>query len=203
MPPVRRSSRTGPEERLPPGAGRVSLDLLATLGRRRGERPLERLPSTRRLGEWLLAAGLVDDSVAPTPADLERARALREALQRLAAAVVAGAAPDPADAAVVDATARAQVPAPRLLLTGSPPFLTARPTTGSVDAALAAVARDGIDLLTGPSAAQLRICAADPCARVYLDPSGRRRYCSSQRCGSRSRVAAHRERRRLTGQEDR
>ncbi|GAA2083329.1 hypothetical protein GCM10009801_43710 [Streptomyces albiaxialis] len=41
------------------------------------------------------------------------------------------------------------------------------------------------------------VCAADGCARVFLDdgPGTRRRYCSPA-CASRARVAAHRRRRR-------
>ncbi|MDA2805001.1 CGNR zinc finger domain-containing protein [Nocardiopsis suaedae] len=44
------------------------------------------------------------------------------------------------------------------------------------------------------------VCAAPGCDRLFLDPGtgGRRRYCSA-RCGTRTRVAAHRRRARGPG----
>ena len=60
---------------------------------------------------------------------------------------------------------------------------------------LAVVARDAVELLTDPVAcAALRQCAGDNCAIVYLDTSRgrRRRWCSSDTCGNRERVARHR-----------
>ncbi|MFD7638988.1 CGNR zinc finger domain-containing protein, partial [Streptomyces sp. NPDC059873] len=44
--------------------------------------------------------------------------------------------------------------------------------------------------------ARLRECEGDSCRRVYLDTSRgrRRRWCSSEVCGNRERVARHRRR---------
>ncbi|WP_241194234.1 CGNR zinc finger domain-containing protein, partial [Streptomyces sp. SID10115] len=64
-------------------------------------------------------------------------------------------------------------------------------------ALVAAVARDAVDLLTDPVArALLRQCEGDNCPIVYLDTSRgrRRRWCSSEVCGNRERVARHRRR---------
>ncbi len=64
-------------------------------------------------------------------------------------------------------------------------------------ALLAAVARDAVELLTDPVArAGLRQCEGDNCPIVYLDTSRgrRRRWCSSEVCGNRERVARHRRR---------
>ncbi|MFB6619896.1 CGNR zinc finger domain-containing protein [Streptomyces sp. NPDC085524] len=94
------------------------------------------------------------------------------------------------------------------LAAGSPPGLCAvrdqdghlvRELCGGVEcgALLAAVARDAVELLTDPGdLALLRACAGDGCARVYLDTSRghRRRWCSSELCGNRERVARHRRR---------
>ncbi|MGW1723236.1 CGNR zinc finger domain-containing protein [Streptomyces sp. NPDC002306] len=68
-------------------------------------------------------------------------------------------------------------------------------------ALLAAVARDCVELLTDPVArAGLRQCEGDNCPIVYLDTSRgrRRRWCSSEVCGNRERVARHRRRAALT-----
>ncbi|WP_206189370.1 CGNR zinc finger domain-containing protein, partial [Streptomyces prasinus] len=64
-------------------------------------------------------------------------------------------------------------------------------------ALLAVIARDAVDLLTDPLArACLRQCEGDSCPIVYLDTSRgrRRRWCSSEVCGNRERVARHRRR---------
>ncbi|MDX3069560.1 CGNR zinc finger domain-containing protein, partial [Streptomyces sp. ND04-05B] len=62
---------------------------------------------------------------------------------------------------------------------------------------LALIARDTVELLTDPAArAALRRCAGDNCPIVYVDTSRgrRRRWCSSEICGNRERVARHRRR---------
>ena len=66
------------------------------------------------------------------------------------------------------------------------------PSTGI--AVLSAVARDGINVLTGTIAGRLRECEGGDCRLVFLDASrpGSRRWCSMERCGNRAKVRAHR-----------
>jgi predicted RNA-binding Zn ribbon-like protein len=62
---------------------------------------------------------------------------------------------------------------------------------------LGAIARDAVELLTDPVArAGLRQCEGDNCPIIYVDSSRgrRRRWCSSEVCGNRERVARHRRR---------
>ncbi|MBI0300732.1 CGNR zinc finger domain-containing protein, partial [Streptomyces sp. PRKS01-29] len=64
-------------------------------------------------------------------------------------------------------------------------------------ALLSQIARDAVQLLTDPVArGQLRRCAGETCSMLYLDTSRgrRRRWCSSEVCGNRERVARHRRR---------
>lgn len=64
-------------------------------------------------------------------------------------------------------------------------------------ALLGALARDAVELLTDPVArAGLRQCEGDNCPILYVDTSRghRRRWCSSEVCGNRERVARHRRR---------
>lgn len=179
--------------------GRLSLDLLATVGQRSG-RQVERLIDPGRLGQWLAAQRL------PVPAqlgerELARARQLREALQRLVAAAVRGEPAARLDLALVNEVAAAPAPPPVLRNNPRPPppLLTRRAAPVTVDDALAAVARDAVDLLAGPQLRDLACCASDTCELYYLDPGHRRRYCDPRRCGTRARVAAHRARRAGTG----
>lgn len=45
------------------------------------------------------------------------------------------------------------------------------------------------DLLTGPSREHVRTCPS--CGWLFLDPRGRRRWCSMATCGNRAKVRAH------------
>lgn len=57
---------------------------------------------------------------------------------------------------------------------------------------MATVARDAVELLTGPFEHRIRTCAAEVCHLAYVDTSrpGRRRWCSREHCGSRHKVRA-------------
>ena len=96
---------------------------------------------------------------------------------------------------MVNAVAAEPTPVPRLVLddAGLP---VAAPTTITAGQALAQLARDGIDVLTGPDAVRLHQCERDTCATFFLDPSRgpHRRWCSSKTCGNQARVSAHRAR---------
>jgi len=170
--------------------GAAWLDLVATVGSRYAAAPTERLDGPARLAEWLEAEGLAPPKP-PGPADLAAARELREALAGLALAALEGLPPEPDAVAILERHLAADRP-PSLLATGSG---LAREAPADVATALGWVARQAADHLAGPRAAQLSACADPECRRLYLDPGGRRRWCSSGRCGSRARVRAYRRRR--------
>lgn len=71
----------------------------------------------------------------------------------------------------------------------------ARPITARQ--VLATVARDAVELFASPKATRLRQCAGNSCRLIFVDTSrpGRRRWCSMERCGNRSKVSAFRTRR--------
>ncbi|WUH93323.1 CGNR zinc finger domain-containing protein [Streptomyces sp. NBC_00433] len=177
--------------------GRVCLDLVAT----RVARPVgERLDRVERVVEWVYGTGLVPTGT-PVRADQGWARGLtdlRALLEDLVGAQLTGTPPPPEAVARLNEVARAAAPpAPRAVL-GADGALT-RALAAPPDAAglLAAVARDAVDLFTDPVArSQLRRCEGENCALVYLDTSRgrRRRWCSSEVCGNRERVARHRRR---------
>jgi predicted RNA-binding Zn ribbon-like protein len=61
---------------------------------------------------------------------------------------------------------------------------------------LSTMARDAIELFTGPTANRIRRCAGSNCSLIFVDTSrpGRRRWCSMERCGNRAKVNAFRSR---------
>jgi predicted RNA-binding Zn ribbon-like protein len=63
---------------------------------------------------------------------------------------------------------------------------------------VSSVARDAIDVFGGPRVARLKRCEGARCSLLFVDTSrsGRRRWCSMERCGNRTKVAAHRRRRK-------
>ncbi|KUJ65026.1 hypothetical protein ACZ90_52760 [Streptomyces albus subsp. albus] len=179
--------------------GRVCLDLLATAGGRPGQAPVDRLDGPDRLRDWLRGAALVPEG---TPLDrvdggwLSRFLTARDLLRRVVRAEWGGQATG-ADLDRLNALAGSAPPAVRAVRTADGTL--ARILGGPPDcgALLALVARDAVDLLTDPVArGQLRECAGERCSLLYLDTSHgrRRRWCSSEVCGNRARVARHRRR---------
>ncbi|MBD0841938.1 MULTISPECIES: CGNR zinc finger domain-containing protein [unclassified Streptomyces] len=183
-------------------AGRICLDLLATT------HPVERLDSVQVLCAWITGSGLVPPGTVLTHADASWLVGFRELRGRVGQ-LVRGALQaeersrrsyDRALAGVND-TARAAPPAPRAVRAQDGLLVRelARPPERA--ALLGAVARDAVELLTDPVArAGLRQCEGDNCPIVYLDTSRgrRRRWCSSEVCGNRERVARHRRRAALS-----
>jgi predicted RNA-binding Zn ribbon-like protein len=165
--------------------GAVWLDLLATLGQAYRAESVERLRNLPALREWLDHEGLTP--VVPlADADVARVRSLREVLRPVVLAVLDG---DPPDVAPLQPWLDADEPLRAVVRDGRP--AAAPPST--LDAALARIVRQAIEQLPG---APLTACADAGCRLAYLDPTGRRRWCSPETCGVKARVRAHRARAR-------
>src|SRR5215470_5466790 len=89
-------------------AGSLSLNLVATVGRRYG-RPVERLTSVGRLRDWLAGVGL-ETRRAPTDDDLARVRYMREDLDALFRSALEGKRPAAAAVERVNACLARSVP---------------------------------------------------------------------------------------------
>ena len=129
-----------------------------------------------------------------TAQDLADVIALRAALWACVDARMAGAElPGPA---VAEINAWARRPAMTWQATADGRRVRATPVT--VAQVLATSATDAVALLTRPAAERLRQCGADDCYLVFVDTSrsGRRRWCSMERCGNRAKVASFRNRHR-------
>lgn len=176
------------ERRFHTTSGRVSLDLVATIGER-WHRRFERLRGPDDLDRWLDAVELSAAEAADTD-DLAAMRRLRGAVEVLAIAAMTGDAYPAEPVEVVNADARGPEPWPQLV------DATATTVVPSHAATRAAIARDAIVLLGGDEARRIRECAADGCALLFLDASrpGNRRWCSMGACGNRHKVARHRAR---------
>lgn len=126
------------------------------------------------------------------PAELDDVRSLREAAYRLFRQRMVGGQLGASDVALVNRLAARAGRFPQLTQSGVVEWSATRP----VEAALAAVAGDCIELMGGPEAGRLRECAAVDCAFLFVDTSraGTRRWCAQNRCGNRQHVRIHRAR---------
>ncbi|AYF76066.1 hypothetical protein D7D52_22000 [Nocardia yunnanensis] len=169
-------------------SGNLALNFIGTAQERRTTF-IELLGGDAELGEWVVAAGILDTAPDPTGA-LERALRLREAAWRVMLAVLHGEPCADADRRLLNRHARDTAPELSLRPDGSVR------RSGTIDSALAAIAVSAIELLGGPDRARLKECGRDACTRLYLDTSrgGSRRWCDMAVCGNRAKSKAFRAR---------
>jgi predicted RNA-binding Zn ribbon-like protein len=137
----------------------------------------------------LLDAGIVTDD------DLSAAHELRRAVYTTFAAIARGTPPPPDALETVRATNAAAAAAGHLV---------AREDAWTLDWAADdprrvrfAVAADAVALMgDGDRLARVRRCPGRNCGWLFLDLSGRRRWCSMTTCGSREKMRRMYERRR-------
>jgi predicted RNA-binding Zn ribbon-like protein len=186
------------EPKFPLFGGRPCLNLVGTLGRRHAE-PVERVPDPGSLADWLVAAGLLAVRPAVAQHQLESARDLREAVNRLARAAMAGQPWAASDVTLVNDVAAGPDLAPQLPRDPAATVPVAHRAAGHpVDAALATLARDTVLLLTGGRATRIKECGHADCSLLFFDDSqsGARRWCSMDRCGNLAKIAGYRNRAR-------
>jgi predicted RNA-binding Zn ribbon-like protein len=179
-------------EGFPFRSGRLCLDFVATIAKRdRGDREL--LTDPAQLLTWCRVADLPVPREQLTAAHVDQARELREAIHRLARSRVDGRSPSGTDIDLVNAAAQAASPTPML----APDGLTALPAAQAPLASiLSLIARDTIDLFTGPYALRIRECVAPDCSLFFVDRSrpGSRRWCAMAACGEKASSATYRQR---------
>lgn len=170
--------------------GATWLNLLATKGRSFSTHPVERMDTPARFTEWLDRSELLPRRP-PTTADLTQAIRLRESLRDLALATVEGRTPPGAAVAELSAFLTEHDDPVRLTVDDR---LRREPPATAGDA-LARIARQAVDHLTGADRAALKACPEHDCRGIFTDPLGRRRWCPAPACASRGRVRAMRARR--------
>jgi len=145
---------------------------------------------------WALQAPRLPETAAPP--DPAAVRRLRAAVRDLFDAHLEGREPQPASIEDVNAAAASVPSSPRLVYGagGSRAEIRWHPEYGG-NVALACIAREVIDLFADPGRlARLRRCANPACSMLFLAETSRRRWCASNVCGNRVRVARHQDRRR-------
>jgi predicted RNA-binding Zn ribbon-like protein len=151
------------------------------------------------LGRWGRRLGLLSDDAKPaSEAELRRARALRDAVHRLFASIGHAANPSADDIALLRASYVEAVDQ-AALLPGAVSYQLAWPAQDPRRVRYA-VATDAIDLLRDPERLRrVSHCPGRDCGWLFLNISGRRRWCSMSTCGSREKMRRlHRRRKEHT-----
>jgi len=160
---------------------RFCFKLPATLGDR-GTMPYERLNVADDLARWLAELGFTDFTHVISEQDLELTKHFREVVQRAGEALAKGQTIKRKDLNEINTTAMLPPPIPQLSKNGQHSIWLAT----ELGAVLSMIARDFIELATGPLSAQVKLCAHPSCQGVFVDESRpkNRRWCSMQTCGN-------------------
>jgi predicted RNA-binding Zn ribbon-like protein len=185
-----------------PIGGHPALDFCNTLAGWDEEEPGDYLGAYDHLVLWAAGWELIDDGTAaelralgrdhPGEADqiLGSARELRAALYHVLTERESGAALD-----LVGAVARRAYESSELDLDGGRARWRLSPSAG-LPIPLYAVARAGAELLTSGEASAVHRCPGNECGWLFIDRSGRRRWCTMAICGNRAKARRFAERQR-------
>ena len=129
-----------------------------------------------------------------TASSVPAAKRLRATIWSTAQAVIDGRTVPASDRSTLNTFAALPSLVPQLDPNGERSWVPA----AKVSALFSSIARDMIEVATGPLASRIRRCEGFNCAIPFVDTSrpGTRRWCSMDRCGNRAKVAAHRRRHR-------
>ncbi|MGP4111555.1 CGNR zinc finger domain-containing protein [Streptomyces sp. 4N509B] len=170
----------------------LATSFTGTLSERHGH-PVERIPTPQRLVDWLAVNGLVVDSC--TPAQLDRARELRESIH---AAATAAALQDPLPASAVQVINDHSVQGRAAAILTPEGERQWRLGSTSVEDALGVIAADAISIIAGERDGRLALCASPSCRAAFFDTSRSRtrRWCDMNTCGNRQKKARFHARKR-------
>jgi predicted RNA-binding Zn ribbon-like protein len=156
------------------------------------------LRTPEMLGRWgvrldVLDAARVDDVDAR---ELERAREIRDVVHRVFTAIAGGGHPEPGDVVRLAGDYAEATAAGRL---AGPPWRFDWPP-GDPRRIRFAVVADAVALLLDPARlGRVCRCPGSGCGWLFINASGRRRWCSMSTCGSRDKMRRLYARRRASG----
>lgn len=179
-------------------SGHLSLDLANTLVVRRAV-CYDLLRTTADLAQWFEAVGEVDPDyelqplfdAAYTEQDLDELRQLRALLRQGFEQVEPNSMDLPLDWHAKWERLIQQAPLTYKLTSGK---LIPTPIGRPLAALASLIAFDALQLLSSGDFATVRRCANPDCVLLFMDVTGRRKWCSMKLCGNRAKVARHHSR---------
>lgn len=172
-------------------SGTPALFLVETFGEWTRRR-YDRIQTADIWNTWLVQIGLPPVTVDVTADDLEKMRDLRRAIYGVAQAKVKGIEVLPTDIRAINQYAAFSVPVEQLAPDGRTRLTPLEVTQAQV---LSLLARDAVELFSGPYADRVRECESHICPVIFVDRSrrGDRHWCSTN-CGARHATARYRQR---------
>jgi predicted RNA-binding Zn ribbon-like protein len=191
-------------------SGALCLDFTNTVANRLGPEPREGLRSYSHLLTWGQQSGAVHESTAralmqqalergdDADAALRRAIGLREALYRAFSALASGTLPTPADLTILNGALSRAMTYASIIRAGDRDLAWGWRESTALGQVVWPVIRSAAELLTSEDAARVGICANDICGWLFVDATGRRRWCEMRGCGNRAKAAKYYRRHRST-----
>jgi predicted RNA-binding Zn ribbon-like protein len=179
--------------------GALCLDFANSVDWDDGGRPIkdEALFDPTALARWGRRLGLYDSLPDLSAAELREARGLREAIYHVLAAVADGAEPPVGGLRRLERDHAAAARTGRLTHAPGEHDVWRLEWPDERRRVRYAAAVDAVALLGDPERlARVHRCPGRDCGWLFLDTSGRRRWCSMDTCGSRAKMRALYERRR-------
>ena len=179
---------------------RLAVDFLNTVVVQDG-RARDLFDRRRDVASWGEATGVLRRGTLRSSAlghEPEGLRHFREALRRGLAAWVAGATVPPGLLALLNRHLARDPEVGAVTAWRGKVVMQRWPAGAPLERVYGAVARSAAELLAGGDRRRLRTCANPACRLMFYDVSkaGRRRWCSMQTCGGRSKIRAFYRRRR-------
>ena len=153
------------------------------------------LQTEEMLGRWGRRLGLLGDNARPaSAAELQRARVLRVAVYRIFSSIGRGLEPAETDLGALMGDYTAAVT--HAALRGGEDVYGLEWPARDPERIRYAVATDAVALLQDPNRLRrVRRCPGRQCGWLFLNVSGRRRWCSMSTCGSREKMRRLHQRR--------
>jgi predicted RNA-binding Zn ribbon-like protein len=189
--------------------GQLSLDYVNTPDPR-GDNPQEYLLAYGDLVGWARFAGVLsgeeearllrvaEGEPGRAAAVYARAIEVREAMHRVFLAIAEGEEPGRGDLGAIEGAYQEALGHARLVAGVGGFDWGWVGDEGTLDRPLWPIARAGVELLTSPGVARVKVCGNHGCGWLFLDTSknGSRRWCSMEGCGSQVKMRRYYARKR-------
>lgn len=174
-------------------AGRLCVDFTQTGGETGKRAYWERFHQPSDLSDWFAASPLRLQGIQVSPDEFQIALSLREAIWRVAKAVIQKENPLAEDIATINRVAAIPDLPPQL---GPESLVQVWHSPATASGAFSLIARDAVDLFSGTLRARIRQCENPNCGLMFVDVSrpGKRRWCLMKRCGNMAKTSAYRKR---------
>jgi predicted RNA-binding Zn ribbon-like protein len=176
-------------------AGRLCIDFTQTGGETGKRAYWEQFHQPSDLADWLAKSPLQLQGIHVSPEEFQTALSLREAIWRVARAILQNETPFAGDVETINQTAARPDLPPQLTPDRWEQAWRSPPTASG---ALSIIARDAIDLFSSELRSRIRECENPKCGLMFVDASrpGKRRWCLMKRCGNMAKTSQYRRSRK-------